>query len=74
MDLAIRVWVISQMAMTSVGDRLRRDERGQGFVEYILILAFVGIIAVVLYTAGVKGNATKKVADFTRDLFNTATT
>jgi pilus assembly protein Flp/PilA len=52
-NIAMEVWVVVDRWLTKLKAALHADERGQGMVEYGLILALVSVVALaILYTLG----------------------
>lgn len=55
---SLKLWILCQTLLDDAKDHLRKLERGQGMVEYSLILALVSIAAItILVSLGTEVNA-----------------
>ena len=47
-DYTLKLWILCQTLLEDAKDHVRKLERGQGMVEYSLILALVSIAAITI--------------------------
>lgn len=72
MEFMVRTWVAMMVTAQDLGERVRRNERGQGAVEYILVLGVVALIVFALSQSTIKSQAQTAITNAVTSLFTAA--